>query len=318
MKNANLLNESPLLVLPSLAVAVGLEGSILLQQLHYWATKAEPRDDGRPWVYNTLKQWADEFPFWSERTVRRVLADLRSKGLIDVEEFNAWRGDRTSFYAINYDALEALGVDTPPYVGTRGPCGQIGQTIRPSWPDHAANLATSIKEQRLRTETTTERKAPACSPDSENLILEPEQPKGRKGSRKGNGKITFREFDDALREDEDPVSASVYALARSLGLPHEGPDGVWHGPKSDVDFIELAWRRFSLYYSPRTERSAAMLGAAGQGASKRYADWRAHFRNAVEGCWGNLWAEGREGDVYLTQTGKQLAVAVGLRERAAA
>lgn len=306
-----LMDEAPLVVQPGLAVALGLEGAIMLQQIHYWTNKAAEREDGRRWVYNTVQQWAEQFPFWSARTVRRILAELKKSGVLLVEEFNAGRGDRTPFYSVDYDALAELGI-APPSARSRGPSGQNARMVRPKHADHPANLAASYKEQRLQQETTTESTELDLAPGTENQSQKPKQP----SKRKAGERITFQQFTESLG-DEDPISPGVYALAAQLGLPHDR-DGDWIGPPSDVDFLELAWRRFALYFHPRTERNAAQLGAAGSGAGKRYADWRAHFRNAVEGCWGGLWAFGRDGEPYLTTTGKQLAVAVGLRERAAA
>lgn len=140
-----LLDEPPLLVMPSLAKAIGLEASIVLQQLHYWSAMARPRDDGRRWVFNTVTQWAEQFPFWSERTTRRILADLRESGVVDAAEFNASKGDRTMFYAIDYDRLSVV-------IGESASV-QTGQTMRPICPEGPAKLATSLKEQETTTET---------------------------------------------------------------------------------------------------------------------------------------------------------------------
>lgn len=152
-----LLDEPPLLVMPSLAKAIGLEPAIVLQQLHYWSTKAQPRD-GRQWVYNTIAQWAEQFPFWSERTMRRILAELKASGLVDVTEFNASRGDRTPFYAINYARLAE--------VEACGPAAENGRTMRPERADGLAKLAVSYKEQETTTETTAERKSKDLAPSA--------------------------------------------------------------------------------------------------------------------------------------------------------
>jgi len=62
-----LLNEEPLIVLPSLAAHIGLQESIFLQQLHYWLNRSDHERDGHKWVYNSYKEWQKQFPFWSER-----------------------------------------------------------------------------------------------------------------------------------------------------------------------------------------------------------------------------------------------------------
>jgi hypothetical protein len=156
-----LLDEHPMLVLPSLAVRLGVEGALMLQQIHYWCLRSPERDDGQRWVYNTVRQWAEHFPFWSERTVRRILSELKASGVLLVEEFNAARGDRTPFYAINYQALEG----TPPSAQSRGPSGQNARMVRPKRADHPRNLAASIEGTETTTETTTEIQKPlALSP----------------------------------------------------------------------------------------------------------------------------------------------------------
>jgi hypothetical protein len=67
-----LINEYPLMVLPSLAVRIGLNEAIFIQQLHYWLEKAGTEKQGRKWVYNTYQDWEKQFPFWSNATLRRI------------------------------------------------------------------------------------------------------------------------------------------------------------------------------------------------------------------------------------------------------
>ena len=58
-----LITEPPLLVLPSLAIAIGLNEAIFLQQLHYWLQQAGKERDGRRWIYNTYDEWHAPAPF---------------------------------------------------------------------------------------------------------------------------------------------------------------------------------------------------------------------------------------------------------------
>ncbi|MEK5071024.1 hypothetical protein [Sporosarcina sp. FSL K6-1508] len=61
-----LIKESPLPVLPSLAVEVGLNAAVLLQQLHFKLLISPNVRDGHKWVYKTYEEWKnEEFPFWS-------------------------------------------------------------------------------------------------------------------------------------------------------------------------------------------------------------------------------------------------------------
>lgn len=104
-----LIQESPLQVLPSLARAIGLNEAIFLQQVHYLLGISKNEREGRLWTYRTLAKWRVEyFPFWSEATIKRTVARLRSLGVLVVGEFNKARGDRTSWYSIDYEAVERL------------------------------------------------------------------------------------------------------------------------------------------------------------------------------------------------------------------
>ena len=105
-----LINEPPLQVLPSLAVLIGLNEAIALQQLHYWLSPdRKPKViDGMPWVYNSASSWHKQFPFWSMPTIWRIFDNLEENGLIKSGNFNRSRFDRTKWYTINYSALEDL------------------------------------------------------------------------------------------------------------------------------------------------------------------------------------------------------------------
>ncbi len=105
-----LIAEPPLLVLPSLAVQVGLNEAIFLQQLHYWLQgKAAKERDGRVWIYNTYEEWHQQLPFWSVMTIRRIVGGLEQQGIIhSTTRYNQHRVDRTKWYTIDYAALDQL------------------------------------------------------------------------------------------------------------------------------------------------------------------------------------------------------------------
>ncbi len=105
-----LIAEPPLQVLPSLALIVGLNEAIFLQQVHYWVQKNEERGknrwDGYTWTYNSYKGWQTNFPFWSPRTIERTVTSLEDQGvLISAQR----RGpDRRKWYRLNYERLRQL------------------------------------------------------------------------------------------------------------------------------------------------------------------------------------------------------------------
>lgn len=95
-----LIPDHPLQVLPALAVEIGLNEAIVVQQLHYW-TKRSKDEEG--WVYNTMEEWREQFPFWSESTIKRTWQSLSGMGLVEKRQ----RGgtDRTNHYRLVYESL---------------------------------------------------------------------------------------------------------------------------------------------------------------------------------------------------------------------
>ena len=101
-----LLDEPPLQVLPSLAVALGLNEAIIVQQLHYLLRLKKHLFAGVSWIYNTCDQWCRCFPFWGRNTIRRALANLAQQGiLVSTTRFNRSALDHPKWYTINYDRL---------------------------------------------------------------------------------------------------------------------------------------------------------------------------------------------------------------------
>lgn len=105
-----LINENPLMVLPTLAVKIGLNEAILLQQVHYWIDPRINKNyiNGKFWVYNTLDKWLSQFPFWSKSTLRRTIKNLEENNLL-LSTNRVIKGfDQTKWYSINYDQVERL------------------------------------------------------------------------------------------------------------------------------------------------------------------------------------------------------------------
>jgi len=104
-----LINEPPLQVLPSLAMAVGLNEAIVLQQIHYLLPFATTEYDGKKWVYNSYEEWqSQQFKFWSVATIKRTFANLQKLGLIICKKLQSKYRNQTNFYTIDYQKLSQI------------------------------------------------------------------------------------------------------------------------------------------------------------------------------------------------------------------
>jgi hypothetical protein len=132
-------------LLPSLAKAVGVDGAIVLQQLHYYLVnpRCGREHDGYRWIFNTYDEWQkNDFQFWPAYRVGQIFRRLERRGLLiscQPESYADGVGNRRKYYRINYEQLEKIVTAAAPRARARDHC----KTQRS---DHC-------KTQRSRTET---------------------------------------------------------------------------------------------------------------------------------------------------------------------
>lgn len=83
-----------------LANEIGLEEAIMVVQFqkHIMETK-KYKHEGRFWIYQTLEDLEDMFPYWTLRQIRRILVSLKNSGVIITGAFNESKTERTRWYA---------------------------------------------------------------------------------------------------------------------------------------------------------------------------------------------------------------------------
>ena len=105
MSSLLLLKTRPQIVIPELAVRLGLNEALLLQQVQYWLSETSSGVDheGHRWIYNTIEEWREQFPYFSESTIKRAFNNLKKLGVLNIEQINKRTHDRTNYYSINYE-----------------------------------------------------------------------------------------------------------------------------------------------------------------------------------------------------------------------
>ena len=91
------------------AKAYGVKEAIMLRNLIFWIrhNRANRKNvhEGHTWTYNTLKAFAELFPFWTVKQIRRILDSLITQGVIVKGNHNARAYDRTCWYALADESL---------------------------------------------------------------------------------------------------------------------------------------------------------------------------------------------------------------------
>lgn len=275
-----LIHEPPLQVLPSLAVAVGLNEAIVLQQIHYWLQRSQNEINGHLWVYNSVAEWKKQFPFWATNTIVRTLASLRASGVVVAEHLSDNPRDRSLYYRIDYNVLADLT--------SEGGSTEMGKCNYPEWVNgHTQNGlmdAPKMGKSLYKTETTSE------TTQSNTPIPPAQQAPGASGSKATAISLaTWLSQVKASGEQAIPEDDPVFEYAEQAGIP--------------LDMLRLCWIEFRSRYS--------------EPGAKRYKDWRSVYRKAVRGNWLKLWFCNADG-YTLTTAGLQAQRALDAKEGLAA
>ena len=170
-----LIDDYPLIVLPTLAEEIGLNEAIFLQQLNYWS---QPKlnqgivdEQGRRWIYNSIEAWREQFKFFTERTLKRVISNLENLGLIlSTTRFKRNPMDRTKSYTICWENVAALECSRnekqaaapkkqkptfivapmPDEVAEKDVKGQSVRTMVPNWHDAENQASEDFSSDYIR------------------------------------------------------------------------------------------------------------------------------------------------------------------------
>jgi uncharacterized phage protein (TIGR02220 family) len=182
-----LMPSRPIVINPDLAYSIGLNEAIALQQVNYWLkeTTSGLERDGVRWIYNTNEQWLEQFPFWSESTLKRTFTRLKNLGVLKVEQLNKSQRDMTNYYTINYESelLDEVKVTKSKSSNCTLPSGQNEPMEQVKVKSCIGSKRTALIRSNCTdvltentTENTTDIKNPICpvapQPDGDVLITD--------------------------------------------------------------------------------------------------------------------------------------------------
>ena len=112
------------------ALDVGINAAILYKNIQFWCEKNMTNEtnfhDGYYWTYNSMAAFCKQFPYMSEKQIRKALSDLESKGYIKSANYNKVAYDRTKWYA----DLQKVSMQSDKREDSICPTGQMDLTER--------------------------------------------------------------------------------------------------------------------------------------------------------------------------------------------
>lgn len=143
-KSDLIIQETPLVFQPSLALMIGLNEAIVLQTLQYCCNQKKfgKVHDGKRWIYNTLEQWREfSFPFWTTRTIGEIFRTLETMGLIESDQLDLKKGSAMKYYTVTHSALNIL---------TREKLPHVEESSTPIWKNLPEGKEESSRSARAR------------------------------------------------------------------------------------------------------------------------------------------------------------------------
>src|SRR5687768_12068983 len=109
------MDETPISFYPHLAVALGVNEGIVLQQIWVYINVNRENEsdkhhhDGKWWVYNSYKQWSKRFfPWLTPRGVQSIILHLEKLKVLESTQGVADKYDRRKWYTVNRSVLNAI------------------------------------------------------------------------------------------------------------------------------------------------------------------------------------------------------------------
>ncbi|HCL5401260.1 TPA: conserved phage C-terminal domain-containing protein [Citrobacter freundii] len=285
-----LMTSRPIVINPDLAYSIGLNEAIALQQINYWLkeTNSGMESDGVRWIYNTTEQWLEQFPFWSESTLKRTFTRLKTLGVLKIEQLNKSQRDMTNFYTINYESelLDEVKVTESKRSKCATPAGQndtmgevkVTRSIRSKRTDVIRSKCTDDPTENTTESTTEITGKDSCpvagQPDPEVVITDQailvlSHLNKISGSRYQKSKTSLENIRARLRE-----GYSVADLQLVIDLKHEH----WHENDEQYQYMRpetlFGPRKFESYLQSATRWDQ-------KGRPKR-AEWGAKRRDVMD------------------------------------
>lgn len=78
----------------------GVTSAVLLKHLANKVSTSKNERDGKRWHYNSAKKLQSKLPYLSASTISAQVKTLQKKDLLEIENYNKWKQDKTQWYHV--------------------------------------------------------------------------------------------------------------------------------------------------------------------------------------------------------------------------
>ena len=100
-----------------IAKDVGVEEAIMFSNIFFWVKLNEKNRDSyhfhenKYWMYNAVRDFTEQYSFWTVSNIRRILNNLEKRGYIETGVFNKFGYDKTKWYTLTEKATNKAETD---------------------------------------------------------------------------------------------------------------------------------------------------------------------------------------------------------------
>lgn len=175
------------------AMKVGVNAAILLQNLVFWCKKNEANDvnyhDGLYWTFNSTKAFCELFPYFTQKQIRHALEHLIDGGYVLSGNYNENRYNRTLWYAVTDAGYKLF------------PSSCLNSKI-----DSPNRESRFDKFGKCKTDINTDNK-PDSKPDNPPVVINNDTPQGDGAKANDPDKPTFETFWSAYPRHTNKATA---------------------------------------------------------------------------------------------------------------
>lgn len=239
---AYLIEESPRMLMPSLAMMVGINEALVLQQVHFLCTQPQSGvvdADGNKWIWNTYETWKEVyFPFWGVRTIQDLFLSLEKKGLLLTTTRLLDKWDNTKFYRVDVEAVRA-GIEPEKTTrrGAQEPQSRGDSTVGAGTSSTAHRAEASITQIPEPSYKGTDSLTDSLTDYFTHAGARSEEiPEASGGS---DGEDDIQVGDNALNVEDESVLVLSPSSERSEGLEEESPGAGGEAAADRGEYADL-------------------------------------------------------------------------------